>query len=226
MARPVPAAAPQRWRRPAALDFSTIRIDREDLPSIAMAQHVGDGTATDAGRVAGSADHRDERGSINGVRLAKRGASMSCCEWFADMGSPDPFVCGRHDNLLAGERARRDAATAAPGRPVGQGSRACRRCRATRLPGWTACRRCRAATPRRPWPTAARRPGGRLGHHLDDQEHPYIPGCTQDSPPPLVFTASSPPGAMRPPWTNGPPSPLAQKPRSSRNSRVLMVKAS
>ena len=28
---------------------------------------------------------------------------------------------------------------------------------------------------------------------------PYMPGCTQESPPPLVLTGSPPPGAIRPP---------------------------
>ena len=87
-----------------------------------MAQHVGDGSATDAGRVAGSADHRDRAWFDQWSEdWRKRGASMSCCEWFADMGSPDPFVCGRHDNLLAGERAAGRHHGSAQ-RPVGQGS--------------------------------------------------------------------------------------------------------
>src|SRR5688572_25074814 len=55
---------------------------------------------------------------------------------------------------------------------------------------------------------------------------PYMPGWTHDRPPPFVLTASAPPGAMRPPETKAPPSPLAQKPRSSRKRIVLMVKAS
>src|SRR6218665_3525770 len=55
---------------------------------------------------------------------------------------------------------------------------------------------------------------------------PYMPGGVHDSPPPLVLTGSAPPGAMRPLSTNAPASPLLQKPRSSRNSSVLIVKAS
>src|SRR5690606_25993744 len=55
---------------------------------------------------------------------------------------------------------------------------------------------------------------------------PYMPGCTHDRPPPLVLTGSCPPGAMRPPSTKAAPSPLAQKPKSSRNKMVLRVKAS
>src|SRR5690606_36000271 len=55
---------------------------------------------------------------------------------------------------------------------------------------------------------------------------PYMPGCTQHRPPPLVLTGSRPPGAMAPSSMNAPPSPLAQKPRSSRNRMVLMVNAS
>ncbi|KAG1302996.1 hypothetical protein G6F63_016697 [Rhizopus arrhizus] len=53
-----------------------------------------------------------------------------------------------------------------------------------------------------------------------------MPGCTQHRPPPLVFTGSLPPGAMAPSAMKSLLSPLAQKPRSSRKSRVFMVKAS
>jgi N-methylhydantoinase B len=44
-----------------------------------------------------------------------------------------------------------------------------------------------------------------------------MPGCTNDRPPPLVFTGSLPPGAIPPSATNEPPSPFLQNPRSSRN---------
>ncbi|MNW14579.1 hypothetical protein D3C71_2128370 [compost metagenome] len=54
----------------------------------------------------------------------------------------------------------------------------------------------------------------------------YMPGCVQDRPPPLVFMGKLPPGAMRPPSMNAPPSPFWQKPRSSRNRMGLMVNAS
>ena len=55
---------------------------------------------------------------------------------------------------------------------------------------------------------------------------PYMPGWQYDSPPPLVLTGSAPFGAIRPSDTKAPPSPFRQKPRSSRNRIVLMVKAS
>ena len=55
---------------------------------------------------------------------------------------------------------------------------------------------------------------------------PYMPGWVQLRPPPLVLTGRLPPGPMAPLSTKAPDSPLATKPRSSRNSRVLMVKAS
>src|SRR6218665_53737 len=54
----------------------------------------------------------------------------------------------------------------------------------------------------------------------------YMPGCTHDSPPPLVLTGNAPPGAIRPSATNGPPSPFWQKPRSSRNRMGVMGKKS
>ena len=53
-----------------------------------------------------------------------------------------------------------------------------------------------------------------------------MPGWQYDSPPPLVLTARLPPGAMRPPSTKAPPSPLAQKPRSSRDSTTVIVNES
>ena len=53
-----------------------------------------------------------------------------------------------------------------------------------------------------------------------------MPGWLHDSPPPLVLTGSRPPGEIAPLDTSAPASPLAQKPRSSRNSSVLIVNAS
>src|SRR5690606_14444195 len=55
---------------------------------------------------------------------------------------------------------------------------------------------------------------------------PYMFGCTQDNPPPLVLTGNLPPGAIAPFSTNAPPSPFLQKPRSSSAMRVLIEKAS
>src|SRR5699024_8966719 len=59
-----------------------------------------------------------------------------------------------------------------------------------------------------------------------NKNNPYIPGCQYDNPPPFVFTGNFPPGAMVPSSTNLPPSPFSQKPRSSKNSKTLIVKAS
>ncbi len=55
---------------------------------------------------------------------------------------------------------------------------------------------------------------------------PYWPGCVYESPPPFVFIGSAPPGPSLPSSTNAPPSPLAQKPRSSRCSSAVMVNES
>src|SRR3984957_13709690 len=44
---------------------------------------------------------------------------------------------------------------------------------------------------------------------------PRWPGWSADRPPPSVLTGNSPPSWVRPPSTNGPPSPFLQKPRSS-----------
>ena len=69
-----------------------------------------------------------------------------------------------------------------------------------------------------------------LSHRLDQQEQPVharvavgqaaAVGVDRQEPP------GDPPGAMRPPETNAPPSPFLQKPRSSRNRIVLIVNAS
>src|SRR5215468_5456942 len=74
---------------------------------------------------------------------------------------------------------------------------------------------CRAPHSPRNWRTAS-----------ISSRSPYMPGWQYDSPPPLVLTARLPLGAMRPPLTNAPPSPFLQKPRSSKNKIVLIVKAS
>ena len=55
---------------------------------------------------------------------------------------------------------------------------------------------------------------------------PYIPVCVYDRPPPLVFIGKSPPGAVRWPATNGPPSPGWQKPSASSAMIGTIVKAS
>src|SRR5207244_8594688 len=55
---------------------------------------------------------------------------------------------------------------------------------------------------------------------------PYIPVCGYERPPPLVFIGNAPPGAVRWPATNGPPSPGLQKPSASSAMIGTMVKAS
>ena len=55
---------------------------------------------------------------------------------------------------------------------------------------------------------------------------PYIPLWVYDSPPPLVFIGNGPPGAVRPPDTNGPPSPGLQKPVASSPITGTIVNAS
>ncbi|CPN11517.1 Uncharacterised protein [Bordetella pertussis] len=96
-----------------------------------------------------------------------------------------------------------------------------RPCRGSRWPGSTARRRWHA-------PSTWRSPHSPRSCATDSMtvNSPYMPGWLHDRPPPLVLTGRLPPGAIAPLSTNAPASPLAQKPRSSRNSSVLMVKAS
>ena len=55
---------------------------------------------------------------------------------------------------------------------------------------------------------------------------PYMPGWVKESPPPFVFMGRGPARTEAHSVANGPPSPLAQKPRSSRCRRAVMVKLS
>ena len=55
---------------------------------------------------------------------------------------------------------------------------------------------------------------------------PYMPGWLYERPPPFVFIGKSPPGAVRWPLTNAPPSPFAQKPSSSSERSTVYVKES
>lgn len=94
---------------------------------------------------------------------------MSCCEWFADMGSPDPFVCGRHDNLLAGERAR---GTPPRQRPEGLSARGLERVAGAEQRGYLAGQRAAVAVQQRhvglgQLPLAGL--AAELGHRLDDR---------------------------------------------------------
>ena len=81
--------------------------------------------------------------------------------------------------------------------------------RGRRRPRWSAIWRSPASP--RSWRTASTR-----------RNIPYMPGWVYDSPPPLVLVGSDPPGPELPSSTNAPPSPLAQKPRSSRCSSTVM----
>src|SRR5205085_6780356 len=55
---------------------------------------------------------------------------------------------------------------------------------------------------------------------------PRIPGWQAERPPPSVFVGTPPSTRRRPPSTKDPPSPLAQKPRSSSVSTTVIVKES
>src|SRR5262249_56868650 len=55
---------------------------------------------------------------------------------------------------------------------------------------------------------------------------PYMPVWVYESPPPLVFMGKAPPGAVRPPATNAPPSPGLQNPVASRPITGTIVNAS
>jgi len=59
-----------------------------------------------------------------------------------------------------------------------------------------------------------------LAHALDRLNSPYMPGWQVREPPPLVLTASLPPGATLPADTNAPPSPFRQKPSPEKQHRV------
>ena len=63
---------------------------------------------------------------------------------------------------------------------------------------------CRSPHSPRSWRTAS-----------TSRNMPYCPGCVYERPPPLVFVGNEPPGPSLPSSTNAPPSPFAQKPRSS-----------
>src|SRR5207253_2478507 len=80
--------------------------------------------------------------------------------------------------------------------------------------------------PPSPWQSAIRAPATCRGPHSPRScrtastsvNMPYIPLCVYESPPPLVFIGKEPPGAVRWPETNAPPSPSLQKPSASRRS--------
>ena len=94
-------------------------------------------------------------------------------------------------------------------------------------PAPTARRRCRAPSRRRsPSPAARRIRRAAAARASIRRNSPYMPGMAIGEPAAIGVDRQAALGRDAPPATNAPPSPFLQKPRSSRNRIVLMVKAS